>query len=58
MSVILSKEIKSSIDALRKQLVDVDDETRREVIEQLLDGFCPQCMTETLPCYCASCFDD
>lgn len=54
MSATASERIGALVFDLRRYMAQMTDDERREMLADLLDGYCPACGTETggEPCYC------
>jgi|WetSurSiteA1Bulk_404760.scaffolds.fasta_scaffold35456_4 hypothetical protein len=43
--------------SIRSFLRDMTDEGRYTIFEKIMDGYCPLCGSDHLPCYCSPVYD-
>lgn len=47
-----SPDINPLIDALRSRMITMTEEERLNVRRSIMEGYCEQCGSKHLPCYC------
>lgn len=48
----MNTETETLITVLRSRMEKMDEGERKDLIDQLSDGYCERCLSDDMPCYC------